>query len=58
MAISKNCKNMNVRVKSEYQSFVGGNIQKLAGKINVEARRRSLVLASNKQVVGQGGKSN
>jgi hypothetical protein len=58
MAIIKNSNNMTIRVKSGYQLFVGQNVQKIAGKINVEARKKNLVLASNKQVVGQGGKSN
>ncbi|MEO3405638.1 hypothetical protein AAFN85_17130 [Mucilaginibacter sp. CAU 1740] len=57
MAIIKNCTNMKVRVGGTYQLLVGQNFQKLADKINVEARKKSLTLASNKQVLGQGGKS-
>ena len=48
---------MRVRVRSAYELAVDGNMQKVANKINIEARRDNLVLASNKRVVGQGGKS-
>jgi len=57
MAIIKNCKNMTIRVHSDYHLLVGQNLQKIANKINVEARKKNLVLASNKTVVGQGGKT-
>jgi hypothetical protein len=40
MAIIKNSNNMTIRVKSGYQLFVGQNVQKIAGKINVEARKK------------------
>ncbi|WP_162618674.1 hypothetical protein [Pedobacter yulinensis] len=47
---------MTIRVKSGYELTVGKTLQKIAGRINVEARKKNLVLASNKRVVGQGGK--
>ncbi|WP_165499762.1 hypothetical protein [Pedobacter frigidisoli] len=48
---------MRIRVRSAYELAVDGSMQKVANKINVEARRDNLTLASNKKVVGQGGKS-
>lgn len=48
---------MSIRVKSAYELTVTGNMQKVAAKVNIEARRNNLILASNKKVVGQGGKS-
>ena len=57
MAIQKTSTNMSIRVKSAYELTVTGNMQKVAAKVNIEARRNNLILASNKKVVGQGGKS-
>lgn len=57
MAIQKTSTNMSIRIKSAYELTVTGNIQKVAGKVNIEARHNNLILASNKKIVGQGGKS-
>lgn len=57
MAIIKQAKNIKIRVQSDYNLQVKGKVQKVADKVNIEATLANLVLASNKKVVGQGGKS-
>ena len=56
MAIIKQAKNIKITVKSDYNLQVGGKVQKVADKINIEATMGNLILASNKKVVSQGGK--
>ncbi|MGN8059998.1 hypothetical protein ACTJKN_27210 [Pedobacter sp. 22163] len=56
MAITKQSNNMKIKVRSDYNMVVGQKSVKLADKLNVEAMYNNLVLASNKQVVGEGNK--
>lgn len=56
MAIIKQAKNIKIKVQSDYNLQVKGKIQKVADRVNIEATSSDLVLASNKKVVGQGGK--
>jgi len=56
MAISKQATNIYIQVTSAYKLRVEGSVQKLANKVNIEAFGGNLTLASNKKVVGQGGK--
>ena len=53
MAIIKTAKNMTITVKSDYNLTVGGKLEKIADKINVEATKGNLVLASNKKIVSK-----
>ena len=53
MAIIKNAKNITITVKSDYNLTVGGKLEKIADKINVEAKKGNLVLASNKKIVSK-----
>ena len=56
MAIRKSAKNITIEVKDSYKLFVGGKLEKIADKINVEAQDGNLVLASNKKIVSHGNK--
>lgn len=56
MAIRKNAKNMTITVKNDYNLTVGGKLEKIAEKINVEAKKGNLVLSSNKKIVSDGNK--
>lgn len=56
MAIRKTAKNMTIIVNSDYNLTVGGKLEKIAEKINVEATEKNLVLASNKKIVSEGKK--
>ncbi len=56
MAIRKTAKNMTIMVKSDYNLTVGGKLEKIAEKINVEAKKGNLILASNKKIVSTGNK--
>lgn len=47
---------MRQEVQRDYRLQVKGKVQKVANKVNIEAMYGNLVLASNKKVVGQGGK--
>lgn len=47
---------MKIKVRSDYNLVVGQKAEKIADKLNVEAMYQNLVLASNKQIVGQGNK--
>lgn len=53
MAIRKQAKNMTITVKSEYNLTVGGKLEKIAEKINVEAKKGNLILASNKKIISK-----
>lgn len=57
MAILKQSKNMFVNVKSDYNLQVGKKLEKIASKLNVEAMKGNLTLASNKKIVTDGNKS-
>lgn len=56
MAIRKNAKNISIKVHNKYNLTVGGKLEKLAEKINVEATNENLVLSSNKKITSNGGK--
>lgn len=56
MAIRKTAKNIIIEVKSDYNLSVGGKLEKIAEKINVEAKKGNLVLSSNKKIVSDGNK--
>ena len=56
MAILKQSNNMVVTVKNNYDLQVGKKLEKIASKLNVEAMKGNLVLASNKKIVADGNK--
>ncbi|WP_292008818.1 hypothetical protein [Chryseobacterium sp.] len=56
MAIRKTAKNIHVKVKDTYNLMVGEKTEKIAEKINVEAIKQNLVLASNKKILSRGHK--
>ena len=56
MAIRKNAKNMTIIVINDYNLTVGGKLEKIAEKINVEATKENMILASNKKIVSTGNK--
>lgn len=56
MAIRKSAKNMIIKVTDTYNLSVGKKVEKIAQKINVEAKTYNLVLASNKKIVSNGNK--
>lgn len=56
MAIRKTAKNMIIKVNDTYHLSVGQKAEKIAQKINAEARSGNLVLASNKKIVSNGNK--
>lgn len=47
---------MNVKVKGEHNSHVGGKSEKVANKMNVESTDADLSLASNKKIAAEGNK--
>lgn len=56
MAIRKTAKNILIKVHDSYQLNVGKKAEKIAQKINVEAKRENLLLASNKKIMSHGNK--
>lgn len=56
MAIRKTAKNMIVKVYDSYEQCVGSKAQRIAHKINTEATKGNLVLASNKKIMSHGNK--
>ena len=56
MGIIKNAKNMTITVKSNYDLTVGGTLEKIANKLNVETLKGNLLLISNKKIVSDGNK--
>ena len=48
---------MVVTVKNNYDLQVGQKLEKIASKLNVEAMKGNLVLASNKKIVADGNQS-
>lgn len=45
-----------IKVKDSYHLSVGQKVEKIAKKINVEAKRDNLVLSSNKKILSHGNK--
>ncbi|WP_160136554.1 hypothetical protein [Chryseobacterium sp. c4a] len=58
MAIIKTATNIHIKVKDSYHLNVGQKVEKIAQKINVEAKDENLVLASMKKIVSEGYKKN
>lgn len=56
MAIRKTAKNIIVKVHDSYQLNVGKKAEKIAQKVNAEAIKGNLVLASNKKILSHGNK--
>lgn len=56
MAIHKKATNMIITVKSDYNVTVGGKLEKITNKFNVEATANNLNLISNKKIVSDGNK--
>ncbi|MFC3158885.1 hypothetical protein SAMN05443633_10762 [Chryseobacterium arachidis] len=56
MAIRKTAKNITIKVHDSYQLTVGKKAEKIAQKINAEATKGNLVLASNKKIMSHGNK--
>jgi len=56
MAIIKTAKNIQIKVTDSYHLNVGKKVEKIAQKINVEAQKNNLVLASNKKIMSHGNK--
>ena len=56
MAIHKKAKNMIITVKSDYNVMVGGKLEKITNKFNVEATKGNLNIMSNKKIVSDGNK--
>ncbi len=56
MGIIKTATNIRITVKDSYHLSVGKKVEKIAKKINVEAQKDNLVLASNKKIVSHGNK--
>ncbi|WP_160317963.1 hypothetical protein [Chryseobacterium sp. ERMR1:04] len=56
MAIRKTAKNIWIKVNNSYHLRVGQKVEKIAEKINAEAKQGNLVLASNKKIMSHGHK--
>ncbi|MEI7488288.1 MAG: hypothetical protein WCJ72_12945 [Chryseobacterium sp.] len=56
MAIRKTAKNILIKVNDSYHLSVGKKVEKIAQKINTEAKKGNLVLASNKKIMSHGNK--
>lgn len=57
MAIIKTATNIHIKVKDSYHLNVGTKVQKIAKKINVEAKSENLVLGSMKKIISEGYKT-
>ncbi|WP_288436274.1 hypothetical protein [uncultured Chryseobacterium sp.] len=56
MGIIKTATNLRITVKDSYHLSVGKKVEKIAKKINVEAQKDNLILASNKKIMSHGNK--
>lgn len=56
MAIRKTAKNMIITVISDYNVMVGGKLEKITNKFNVESTDGNLTMISNKKIVSDGNK--
>lgn len=56
MAIKKTAKNISIKITDSYDLRVGNKLEKIAEKINTEASKGNLVLASMKKIVSHGNK--
>nr|WP_315247131.1 hypothetical protein [uncultured Flavobacterium sp.] len=53
MAITKQAKNILIKVTDTYQLNVGGKLEKKANKLNFEATGGNLNLISGKKIIAQ-----
>ena len=51
MGIIKQAKNITIIVTNDYNLSVGGKLEKIANKINIEATKSDLTFISNKKIV-------
>ena len=56
MAIHKKAKNLTIMVKADYNVSVGGKLEKVTNKFNVESTKGNLNIMSNKKIVSDGNK--
>lgn len=56
MAISKQAKNLGIKIENNYQLIVGGKLEKMAEIVNIEAVDENLTLSSGKKIVSKGNK--
>ncbi|MDV6167378.1 hypothetical protein R1T16_03010 [Flavobacterium sp. DG1-102-2] len=56
MAIIKKADNIKITVTKDYNLTVGGKLEKVANKMNVEATAGNLLFISNKKIVTDGNK--
>jgi hypothetical protein len=56
MAIKKNAKNISIIVRNDYSLMVGGKLEKISFKHNIESVESNLNLSSNKKIVSHGNK--
>ncbi|MFH6934749.1 hypothetical protein [Flavobacterium sp. FlaQc-30] len=54
MAITKQAKNIQIKVTDAYQLIVGGKLEKNANKLNFEATKGNLNLASGRKILAHG----
>ena len=57
MAINITAKNIIIKVKNDYNLYVGGKLEKITNKMNVEATKGNLDLISNKKITANGNKT-
>ena len=56
MAINITAKNVICKVKEDYKLVVGGKLEKIADKMNVESTSGHLEIISNKRIVANSNK--
>jgi hypothetical protein len=56
MAITKQAKNIKIKVIDTYQLTVSGKLEKSANKLNFEATKDNLNLISSKKIIVNGEK--
>lgn len=56
MGIHKTAKNITITVTNDYNLMVGGKLEKITKKFNMESTSENLKLISNKKIVSDGNK--
>lgn len=56
MGIFKKAQSMTINVTTIHNTVVGGKFEKIGKKLNVEATKENMVMASNKKIVSLGNK--
>jgi hypothetical protein len=51
MGINKTSMNMVIKVKNEYNLYVGNKLQKVTSKMNVESTHNNFTIHSNKRII-------